>query len=178
MNASSQIILERLVRSDTATAFNITARDVNVTGITQIQRRVLLVNVTATLGVDLPTNSSQEDIAAQLAVKNLSADDAIDMLASQPDKFLGRTTKVTPPPCHFCPTKNAISSRLCKSPAVLMLMRLRLLRDITALNFATCHPAFMIMTVCGSLAGVGCDGGARDCTADAQRKPPAGRWRR
>ena len=56
---------------------------------------MLYVNVTATLGVDLPTNSSQEDISAELAVKNLSADDAIDMLASEPDRFLGRTTKVS-----------------------------------------------------------------------------------
>jgi hypothetical protein len=67
-----------------------------VTGISQIARRVLLVNITATLGVDLPTNSSQDAIQAELAVKNLSADDAIDMLASQPDRFLGRTTKVYP----------------------------------------------------------------------------------
>lgn len=94
VNASSRNILEQLIRSDTAAAFNITSRDVNVTGISQITRRVLLVNVTATLGVDLPTNSSQTDIEAELAVKNLSADDAIDMLASQPDRFLGRTTKV------------------------------------------------------------------------------------
>ena len=70
----------------------------NVTGISQIARRVLLVNITATLGVDLPVNSSQEAIQAELAVKNLSADDAIDMLSSQPDRFLGRTTKVSPHP--------------------------------------------------------------------------------
>jgi hypothetical protein len=72
---------------------------VNVTGISQIARRLLLVNITATLGVDLPTNSSQDAIQAELAVKNLSADDAIDMLASQPDRFLGRTTKV--PSIHY-----------------------------------------------------------------------------
>ena len=63
---------------------------------------MLYVNVTATLGVDLPTNSSQEDISAELAVKNLSADDAIDMLASEPDRFLGRTTKVPALPCCRC----------------------------------------------------------------------------
>ena len=60
----------------------------------KVSRRVLLVNVTATLGVDLPPGTAQEDIEAELEVKNLSADDAIDMLASQPDRFLGRTTKV------------------------------------------------------------------------------------
>ena len=59
VNASSRIILEQLVRSDTAAAFNITSRDVNVTGISQVSRRLLFVTVTATLGVDLPTNSSQ-----------------------------------------------------------------------------------------------------------------------
>jgi len=72
----------------------LSCRDVNVTGISQIARRVLLVNITATLGVDLPVKSSQDAIQAELAVKNLSADDAIDMLSSQPDRFLGRTTKV------------------------------------------------------------------------------------
>ena len=95
MNASSQLILERLVRSDTATAFNITSRDVNVTNIAQISRRILLVNVSATLGVNLPTNSSNDDVAAELAVKNLSADEAIDLMAFHPDRFWVRTTKVS-----------------------------------------------------------------------------------
>ncbi len=94
VNASSQLILERLVQSDTATAFNITSRDVNVTGISQVGRRVLLVNVSATLGVDLPTNSSDDDVEAELAVKNLSADEAIDLMAFHPDRFWVRTTKV------------------------------------------------------------------------------------
>lgn len=96
VNASSRLILERLVRSDTATAFNITSRDVNVTGITQVGRRVLLVNVSATLGVDLPTNSSDNDVEAELAVKNLSADEAIDLMAFHPRDFWIRTTKVSP----------------------------------------------------------------------------------
>ena len=37
----------------------------------------------------------QGDIDAELEVKNLSADDGIGMLISEPDKFLGRTTKVS-----------------------------------------------------------------------------------
>ena len=96
VNASSTIILERLIGLDTATAFNITSRDVNVTGIQQVGRRLLLVNVTATLGLDLPSNSSHSSVQAELAVKNLSADEAIHMLSQFPDKFLARTTKVSP----------------------------------------------------------------------------------
>ena len=94
MNASSTSILERLISSDTASAFNITARDVNVTGIRQVGRRVLLVNVTATLGLDLPSNSSNTDVKTELAVKNLSADEAMHMLSLDADKFFARTTKV------------------------------------------------------------------------------------
>lgn len=36
MNASSVAILEHLIRSDTASAFNISVGDVNVTGISQV----------------------------------------------------------------------------------------------------------------------------------------------
>ena len=50
--------------------------------------------MTATLGLDLPSNSSNSDVQTELAVKNLSADEAIHMLALYPDKFLARTTKV------------------------------------------------------------------------------------
>ena len=60
----------------------------------QISRRVLYVNVTATLGVDVPPNASADDIKSALEVTNLSADDPIAMLAQNPDKFFGRTTKV------------------------------------------------------------------------------------
>jgi hypothetical protein len=38
VNASSQAILEALVRTDTASAFNISVGDVNVTGISQVSR--------------------------------------------------------------------------------------------------------------------------------------------
>lgn len=60
----------------------------------QVSRRVLYVNVTATLGVDVPPNASADDIKTALEVTNLSADDPIAMLAQNPDKFFGRTTKV------------------------------------------------------------------------------------
>ncbi|CAL8464733.1 g4268 [Coccomyxa elongata] len=93
VNASSVAILEHLVRADTASAFNISVGDVNVTGISQVSRRVLYVNVTATLGVDVPPNASADDIKTALEVTNLSADDPIAMLAQNPDKFFGRTTK-------------------------------------------------------------------------------------
>jgi hypothetical protein len=38
VNASSRAILERLVRADTAQAFNISVGDVKVTGVTQARR--------------------------------------------------------------------------------------------------------------------------------------------
>lgn len=46
MNASSRAILERLVRADTASAFNISVGDVKVTGVTQVRlpsRRALSI---------------------------------------------------------------------------------------------------------------------------------------
>ncbi len=52
--------------------------------------------MTATLGVDVPPNASADDIKTALEVTNLSADDPIAMLAQNPDKFFGRTTKVIP----------------------------------------------------------------------------------
>lgn len=60
----------------------------------QVSRRVLYVNVTATLGVNVPPNASPDDVRSALDVTNLSADDPIAMLAANPDKFFGRTTKV------------------------------------------------------------------------------------
>lgn len=37
---------------------------------------------------------ADDDISAALEVERLSADDTIDMLSSDPDRFFGRTTKV------------------------------------------------------------------------------------
>lgn len=130
VNASSQDVLQHLIKADTASAFNISVGDVNVTGISQVRqslnnldtffpmvcepgailiskkvklirqcnsqvsRRVLYVNVTATLGVNVPPNASPDDVRSALDVTNLSADDPIAMLAANPDRFFGRTTKV------------------------------------------------------------------------------------
>ena len=58
-----------------------------------MSRRVLYVDVTATLGVNVPPDASSDDIKAALEVTNLSADDPIAMLAANPDRFFGRTTK-------------------------------------------------------------------------------------
>jgi hypothetical protein len=56
---------------------------------------------------DLPLPAlrfADEDIAAALEVERLSADDPIDMLSSDPDRFFGRTTKASPTPnsCKGC----------------------------------------------------------------------------
>ena len=39
-------------------------------------------------------NASPDDVRSALDVTNLSADDPIAMLAANPDRFFGRTTKV------------------------------------------------------------------------------------
>ena len=72
-----------------------------------MSRRVLYVNVTATLGVNVPPNASPDDVRSALDVTNLSADDPIAMLAANPDRFFGRTTKVSPllALCHSKSTK-------------------------------------------------------------------------
>lgn len=153
VNASSTLILERLVCSDTATAFNITSRDVNVTGISQVGRRVLLVNVSATLGVDLPTNSSENDVEAELAVKNLSADEAIDLMAFHPDRFWVRTTKVRLQGLGFDPSLTDAFHPL----------KQHWTRDAKALALkysvfhAHCLSQHVIMSNC-DFAGTGCDG--------------------
>ena len=54
---------------------------------------MLYVNVTATLGVAVAPGASSDDIKAALEITNLSADDPIAMLAANPDRFFGRTTK-------------------------------------------------------------------------------------
>lgn len=94
VDAAPEDVLDHLIRLDTATAFNISEGDVYVSSVTQLSRRVLYVNVTATLGVDVPPGASSDDVTEALDLKNLSADEAIGLLSENPDKFLGRTTKV------------------------------------------------------------------------------------
>ena len=81
----------------------------------QVSRRVLYVNVTATLGVNVPPNASPDDVRSALDVTNLSADDPIAMLAANPDRFFGRTSMVCSSPWQ--PHCNHLSSaqvmRLC-----------------------------------------------------------------
>ena len=55
---------------------------------------MLYVNVTATLEADVPTGATEQEINEALEITSLSADDPIDMLSHDPDKFFGRTTKV------------------------------------------------------------------------------------
>ena len=80
-------------RSDTASAFNISIGDVKVTGVTQIESTSLYVTVVASLPVDVAPDASEDAVRAALNVKSLSADDPISLLAKNPDKFFGRTTK-------------------------------------------------------------------------------------
>ena len=68
-------------------------QDVHVLSVNRVDRRILQANVSATLGVDLPNNATEEDVAAALEVQRLSADRPIELLSQDPDSFFGRTTK-------------------------------------------------------------------------------------
>ena len=61
----------------------------------QVDRRILYVNVTATLGVEMAPGATPDEVEAALDLTSLSADDPIGLLSNDPDKFFGRTTKVT-----------------------------------------------------------------------------------
>lgn len=91
--APAETILGNLLRSDTATNFNISEGNVVVINVSQVARRVLQANVSAVLGVDVPPGSSSEDAAAALEVQRLSADKPIELLSKDPNAFFGRTTK-------------------------------------------------------------------------------------
>ena len=93
VNAPAESIVSNLLRTDTAAAFNISMQDVQVLSVHRVARRTLQAKVSATLGVDLPGNATEEDIAAALEVQKLSADRPIELLSQDPDSFFGRTTK-------------------------------------------------------------------------------------
>ena len=59
-----------------------------------MERRILYVNVTATLGVELAPGATPDEVKAAMDLTSLSADDPIGLLSNDPDKFFGRTTKV------------------------------------------------------------------------------------
>ena len=61
----------------------------------QVERRILYVNVTATLGVELAPGATPDEVKAAMDLTSLSADDPIGLLSNDPDKFFGRTTKVS-----------------------------------------------------------------------------------
>lgn len=66
----------------------------NTNSFPQVARRVLHVNVSASLPVDVPPGASNDDVQTAFNVKSISADEPIKMLVEDPDKFFGRTTKV------------------------------------------------------------------------------------
>lgn len=93
VNAPAESIVESLLREDTAAGFNISTRDVRLVSIRRVERRTLVANVSATLGVDLPPDADEDDIVAALEVQRLSADQPIELLSEDPDTFFGRTTQ-------------------------------------------------------------------------------------
>jgi hypothetical protein len=59
----------------------------------RMERRVLIsANVTALLESHFPPSADEEDIAAALEVQQLSADQGVQLLSEDPNKFFGRTT--------------------------------------------------------------------------------------
>ncbi len=58
---------------------------------------MLYVKVSASLPVDVPPGASDDAVRAAVNVKQISADEPIQMLVEDPDKFFGRTTKVRRP---------------------------------------------------------------------------------
>lgn len=50
--------------------------------------------------VEIPDGASSDDVRTAFNVKSISADDPIEMLVTDPDKFFGRTTKVPHTSCR------------------------------------------------------------------------------
>lgn len=86
-------VVASLVRSDTAAGFNVSVGDVHVLSVTEVARRQLRVNVTATLPVEPSENATRQEVEAAMLVQELSADDSIEMLSKQPAQFFDRTIK-------------------------------------------------------------------------------------
>lgn len=93
VNASSTSILKTLVRSDTASGFNVSMGNVRVLQVTEVSKEVLFVKLSAALPVDVPADASPDDVRAAYNVKSISADHPIQLLVTDPDKFFGRTAK-------------------------------------------------------------------------------------
>jgi len=93
VNAPAENIVGSLLRADTASAFSISMEDVRVVNVHHVARRTLQANVSAVMGVDLPQDATEADIATALEVQRLSADRPIELLSQDPDSFFGRTTK-------------------------------------------------------------------------------------
>lgn len=93
VSAPAEVIVSNLLRTDTAAAFNISMQDVRVLSVHRVARRILQASVSATLGLDLPGNATEEDITTALEVQKLSADRPIELLSEDPDSFFGRTTQ-------------------------------------------------------------------------------------
>ena len=97
--AEDEDVLELLLQRDVAEAFStenhpVSPADIIINSIQETSRRMLLVNVTANIPVEVTKGITQAELDAALAeVGRLSADPGIDMLANDPDKFFGRTTQ-------------------------------------------------------------------------------------
>eukprot|EP00878_Enallax_costatus_P024446 GHUV01026086.1.p1 GENE.GHUV01026086.1~~GHUV01026086.1.p1 ORF type:complete len:468 (+),score=93.20 GHUV01026086.1:848-2251(+) len=89
INGSSEGIVSVLIRSDTATALNVTLGSVQVNGVQQLDSRQLLINVSA--AVPVPGDQAQQDGPTQEA-QDLAADELIQRLIDDPNTFL-RTTQ-------------------------------------------------------------------------------------
>ncbi|GMH32813.1 hypothetical protein BSKO_00647 [Bryopsis sp. KO-2023] len=88
-------VLSILIKKDVSEAFNISIGDVDVTDVSQVGQRTLLVNVTTTFKVPMPMNATEEEQNAVMQNALLEGDSAIWEIVKDADRALQRTTKAT-----------------------------------------------------------------------------------
>lgn len=93
ISASPEDIVGNLLRADTASVFNISMEDVSLVSLRNVNRRILQANISATIGIDIPEDATEDEIRVAMAVERLSADQNIEQLSKDPSLFFGRTTK-------------------------------------------------------------------------------------
>ena len=87
-------VISNLVKSDMASAFNTSTSAVRVMSIRKLSDRNYETNVSASLQVYIPPSATEEDITTALELERLSADSPLELLATNPDTFFGKTTEI------------------------------------------------------------------------------------
>jgi hypothetical protein len=87
-------VISNLVKADVASAFNTSTSAVRVMSIRKLSDRNYETNVSASLPVYIPPSATEEDITTALELERLSADSPLELLATNPDTFFGKTTEI------------------------------------------------------------------------------------